>query len=193
MPQTKPLIYVSTDIETNGPHIGKNSMLSLASAAFLENKTLVSTFTVNLYTLPDGEENPVTMAWWKQFPDAWEATRQQCISPKTGMTNYVNWLNQLPGRPIFVGYPVAFDYSYVVYYLERFTGKNPFRFAAIDLRSLMMGLQKASFENSSKQHWPVEWFEDKPHTHVALDDAIEQGTVFCNMLAELQNNKPSSD
>jgi hypothetical protein len=23
-----------------------------------------------------------------------------------------------------------------------------------------------------------------PHTHVALDDAIEQGALFCNMLAE---------
>lgn len=27
----------------------------------------------------------------------------------------------------------------------------------------------------------------------ALDDAIEQGTAFCNMLAEFQNNKPLSD
>ncbi len=193
MTQTKPLIYVSTDIETNGPHIGKNSMLSLASAAFLVDKTLISTFTVNLDILPDGEENPVTMAWWKQFPEAWAAARQQCIAPKIGMANYVNWLNQLPGRPIFVGYPVAFDYSYVVYYLERFTGENPFGFAAIDLRSLMMGLQKTSFAKASKQHWPTDWFEDKPHTHVALDDAIEQDTVFCNMLAEFQNNKPLSD
>lgn len=187
MTQTKPLIYVSTDIETNGPHIGRNSMLSLASAAFLEDKTLVSTFSVNLDTLPEGEENPVTMEWWKQFPEAWEAARQQCLSPKTGMLNYVNWLNQLPGRPIFVGYPVAFDYSYVVYYLERFTGENPFGFAAIDLRSLMMGLQKTPFAKSSKQHWPADWFEEKPHTHIALDDAIEQGTAFCNMLTELNN------
>jgi len=44
--------------------------------------------------------------------------------------------NELPGRPIFVGYPIAFDFSFVVYYLERFTGKNPFGFSAIDLRNL---------------------------------------------------------
>jgi hypothetical protein len=31
---------------------------------------------------------------------------------------------------------------------------------------------------------PRRWFDDVPHTHVALDDAIEQGTLFCNMLAE---------
>jgi hypothetical protein len=27
-----------------------------------------------------------------------------------------------------------------------------------------------------------EWFDPVPHTHVALDDAIEQGQLFCNML-----------
>jgi hypothetical protein len=37
-----------------------------------------------------------------------------------------------------------------------------------------------------RPHWrsPKHWFEPHPHTHVALDDAIEQGALFCNMLAE---------
>jgi len=30
---------------------------------------------------------------------------------------------------------------------------------------------------------PSEWFDPVPHTHVALDDAIEQGQLFCNMLS----------
>jgi hypothetical protein len=29
---------------------------------------------------------------------------------------------------------------------------------------------------------PPEWLEALPHTHVALDDALEQGRLFCNML-----------
>jgi hypothetical protein len=29
-----------------------------------------------------------------------------------------------------------------------------------------------------------EWFDDLPHTHVALDDALGQGALFCNMLKE---------
>jgi hypothetical protein len=31
---------------------------------------------------------------------------------------------------------------------------------------------------------PREWFDPHRHTHVALDDAVEQGALFCNMLAE---------
>jgi hypothetical protein len=33
---------------------------------------------------------------------------------------------------------------------------------------------------------PKHWFDDHPHTHVALDDAIEQGALFCNMLKDLR-------
>lgn len=187
MSNQKSPIYVSTDIETNGFHIGKNSILSLASAAYLENKTLVSTFTINLDTLPGGQESAVTMDWWQQYPEAWQAARHQCVSPEVGMAQYVNWLNQLPGCPIFVGYPIAFDFSFVVYYLDRFAGENPFGFSAIDLRSLAMGLHQVPFSKASKVHWPTHWFEKKPHTHIALDDALEQGTVFCNMIAEFQH------
>lgn len=31
---------------------------------------------------------------------------------------------------------------------------------------------------------PASWFDPHPHDHVALDDAIEQGLLFCNMLSE---------
>jgi len=31
---------------------------------------------------------------------------------------------------------------------------------------------------------PKRWFDDLKHSHVALDDAIEQDALFCNMLAE---------
>ena len=41
-------IYISTDIETDGPIPGVNSMLSFASAAFLADKTLIGTFSANL-------------------------------------------------------------------------------------------------------------------------------------------------
>ncbi len=38
-------IYVSTDIETDGPVAGKHSMLSIGSAAYLADKELLGTFS----------------------------------------------------------------------------------------------------------------------------------------------------
>ncbi|MEW6211497.1 MAG: exonuclease, partial [Acidobacteriota bacterium] len=43
-------IYVSTDVETDGPIPGPHSMLSFASAAYTADKLLISTFTANLET-----------------------------------------------------------------------------------------------------------------------------------------------
>jgi len=63
-------IYVSTDVETDGPIPGPYSLLSFASAAYRANKMLVSTFTANLETLPGAVSHPQTMEWWRERPDA---------------------------------------------------------------------------------------------------------------------------
>src|SRR5207302_4214146 len=68
-------VYVSTDVETDGPIPGPHSMLSFASAAYRADKTMVSTFPANLKTLQGAAPSPVTMDWWQQHPDAWAATR----------------------------------------------------------------------------------------------------------------------
>src|SRR5215471_14835781 len=51
-------IYVSTDIETDGPVAGKHSMLSIGSAAYLADKELLGTFSANLETLPASARIP---------------------------------------------------------------------------------------------------------------------------------------
>jgi hypothetical protein len=177
-------IYVSTDVETDGPIPGANSMLSFGSAAYLANKTLVGTFTANLETLPGAEPNPSTMEWWGSQPEAWAACRIDPQPPEEVMPTYVDWLNQLPGRPVFVGYPAAFDFMFVYWYLIRFAGESPFSFFALDIKTYAMAMMKTGYRESVKGNMPQRWFDQYPHTHRALDDAIEQGALFCNMLAE---------
>lgn len=100
-----PEIYVSTDIEADGPIPGPHSMLSFGSAAFREDKTLVSTFTANLELLPGATGDPKTMAWWATQPEAWAATRRDCRDPAVVMADYVRWLKGMPGKPVFVAFP----------------------------------------------------------------------------------------
>ncbi|HCF57639.1 MAG TPA: exonuclease [Myxococcales bacterium] len=184
-------IYVSTDVEADGPIPGPYSMLSLGSAAFLADKTLVSTFEVNLETLPGAGQHPATMAWWKGHPEAWEACRKEPQPPGASMQRYAAWVHSLPGKPVFVGYPASFDFAFVHWYLVRFTGKNPFTHSALDIRTYAMALMRVDFRLATKRNMPARWFDRHPHTHRALDDAIEQGALFCNMLSErLTEPKP---
>src|SRR5205085_2877375 len=117
-------IYVSTDVETDGPIPGVYSMLSIGSAAYLPDKT------------------------------------------------------------VFVPYPAGFDFMYVCWYLNRFTGENPFGWHALDIKTFAMALTGRDFLDTVKRNMPRQWFDDLPYTHKAMDDAVSQGVLFCNMLAE---------
>jgi hypothetical protein len=177
-------IYISTDVEADGPIPGPHSMLSFASAAYTADKQLIGTFSANLETLPNAQIHPETQTWWDQNPAAWAACRQDLQNPNKAMNDYVVWLKQLPGKPVFVGYPAAYDFMFVYWYLIKFTGECPFSHSALDIKTYAMAVLKKGYRESSKRNMPKRWFDQLPHTHVALDDAIEQGALFCNMLTE---------
>ena len=179
-------IYVSTDIECDGPIPGPHSMLSLGSAAYNDTGMLMATFSANLETLPGASGHPKTMAWWEGFPEAWAKSRERLETPPAAMQRYLEWINTLPGRPVFVGYPASFDFMFVCWYLAKFAGAYPFGFAALDIKSFAMAVLGTDFHETTKDRLPKAWFTESPHTHVALDDAIEQGELFCNILREVK-------
>jgi hypothetical protein len=182
-------IYVSTDVEADGPIPGPHSMLSFGSAAFTAGGEMVSTFSANLELLEGASGHPETMAWWARNQGAWEQTRTDLRGPEEAMREYVVWLKQLPGKPVFVGYPVAYDFLFVYWYLMRFAGESPFSHSALDIKTYVMAVLGLPYRESTKRNMPRRWFPASPHTHVALDDAIEQGQLFCNILAEEQSRR----
>ena len=176
-------VYVSTDVEADGPIPGPHSMLSFGSAAFTADKTLVGTFTANLTCLPGAAGHPDTMAWWATQPAAWAACRENPRDPAAVMPEYVRWVKGLPGRPVFVAYPAGFDFLFVYWYLIRFAGESPFSHSALDVKTYAMAVLGTEYRAATKRNMPRAWFDPVPHTHVALDDAVGQGALFCNMLA----------
>lgn len=178
-------IYVSTDVEADGPIPGPHSMLSFGSAAFNEAGDLVSTFEANLETLEGAMGHPDTMKWWATQDKAWEACRKNLQDPKTAMEAYSDWLLGLPGTPVFVGYPATYDFMFVYWYMIKFTGDCPMSFSGLDVKSYACAMLKKPFKQSSKRGMPGRWFRGtRKHTHEALDDAIGQGQLFMNMRRE---------
>lgn len=190
MTESRPELYVSTDIECDGPCPGLNSMLSIASVVLDPRRgsgreAIIETFSANLDLLPGAKGDPETMEWWSH-PDrrvAWEAHRRDVESPEVAMKRYAKWLGQLPGAPIFVGYPSGFDFTFVYYYLHRFARTNPFVRNAIDIETYAMAMLGCDYLQAAERNWPERWFDRSLRaTHVALDDAIQQGVCFLRIL-----------
>ncbi len=173
--------YCSVDIETDGPIPGQNSMLSFGAAAYSSDGNLLETFTANLKTLPLAVADPSTTEFWNQNKKAFDETRKEIQDPKTAILNFSKWVSKFPGKPVFVAYPATFDFMFVYWYLIHFTGSSPFSFSALDIKSYFMGMSKGNFKNSTKRNMPGKWFPKAKHSHIALEDALEQGELFMNM------------
>jgi hypothetical protein len=177
-------VYVSTDVEADGPIPGPHSMLSFASVAFDDEGNEVGSFTRNLHTLDGASGHPDTMKWWATQEAAWKACRTDLVSASDAMNAYVKWIDALAGRPVFVAYPAGFDFLFVYWYLMRFAGRSPFSHSALDIKTFAMAVLKCRYRDATKRHMPRAWFPAVKHSHVALDDAREQGLLFMAMLKQ---------
>lgn len=187
-------IYVSVDVEADGPVPGLNSMLSFGAAAFIidpltiEGWRQLSNFRGVLKPLPGAAQDPETMAWWKTQPVAWLQTTEGAEDPQVVMELFIQWIKGLPGKPVLVGYPITFDFQFIYYYTIKFTGfPAPFGFSGLDIKTLAMAKMHSTYREAVKKKMPKQWFVGAPaHTHDALDDAIGQGVLLMNLLMDPQ-------
>jgi len=177
-------IYVSVDVETDGPLPGINSLLSIGCVAYDEDLMNVGAFSVNLELTPGAVADATTERWWSKQGDAYARSRVDVVPPSVAMERLVAWLGTLPGAPVFVAAPLGFDFMWVHWYLTRYaTGGSPFGFRSIDLRSYAAGVLGKPLRMVDRSTMPRSWTQDlPPHTHVAVEDALEQGELFCNVV-----------
>ena len=186
------ILYVSVDMEADGPTPGKNSMLSLGADARLADGTKVGIFSVNILPLEGAEQDPKSMAWWAEHPRAWAATQVDQETPESAMVLFETWLNLIRFRYkaqiVFVAYPISFDYDYVLYYARQYLGYDPFAGKIVDMRSMAMGILGVDFDKSNKRNMPPCWPAEESMSHIAVEDAIQQADLFFAMLRASRAN-----
>jgi len=189
-------IYVSVDVEADGPNPGIHSMLSIGAAAFDINRNLLGTFERNLEVLPNAIQDEDTMInFWNEFPDQYKETRQNMVTPENGMIDFQMWLNGLKskGKPVFAAYPSRYDMRWIDHYSWKFLETNLLGLGAIDIKTIASVVLQKSYRQTYKSVMPKRWFTSvENHTHVAIDDAIEQGELAVNIIREAYNLGPLS-
>ena len=180
-------VYISVDVETAGPNPGQYAMLSIGACALGEPRQI---FYVELKPdkagfIPEAlEVNQLSM----------ERLAAEGLEPKEAMQRFADWVRICTPEglsPLFVAFNAPFDWMFVNDYFQRYLGHNPFGHAALDIKSYFMGLDGVSWSQTSMSTIGPRYLDVHRLSHNALQDAIDQASIFKKMLAESaqdQNN-----
>jgi DNA polymerase III epsilon subunit-like protein len=169
-------VYISVDIEAAGPVPSAFSMLSLGAVVVDDPK---KTFYVELKPVSDKFVPEAMKVFGRTLQDFAKKGRD----PKGAMTAFRDWLVSVAkeAKPVFVGFNATFDWAFVNFYFYQYLGENPFGFGGIDIKSYYMGMMGCEWEDTRSSHISSELKGPSPHTHNALDDAVEQAEMFKRM------------
>ena len=191
--------YVVTDCEFDGPIPGDHSMLSFGSVALSQTGEKLGEFEAALKSLDGATTDPITMAFWKKHPTAWEAATENAQPAAHVIDRFTSWVGSFQADAIFAAHPVALDGPWFDYYLKRFTGKSLFagpwvadrlfKHAPLCIMSMVAGKTGRDHWNCDVENYPPEWLGSVEHTHRAIDDA----RGYANLLSFLIGRQSSSE
>jgi ribonuclease T len=107
------------------------------------------------------------------------------IPPQQAMKKFTDWIAKVSGtrKPVFVAYPVTFDWLFVNYYFYKYIGLNPFGVSGIDIKSVWIGKTNAKWHSIGiddiQKSLGLEYLL---HIHNVLEDAKAQTIVFKKMI-----------
>jgi 3'-5' exoribonuclease Rv2179c-like domain len=187
----KPKAYLSFDIETDGPCVYLNSMLSVGITLITDDGNTIDDFSVNINKRPDAVENPHTMKeFWAEHPEAWDACHKNPFSPQDAMKRveyfYAKWSNTY--KLVWIAQPGCFDWMFLKNYYMLY---NP---NAIDIGyrcDCVSTLRDYAIKTkiiTNKQYNTMVESLPKGTDHIALNDAKHQGLIFINLLKLMENS-----
>ncbi|SDJ61092.1 3'-5' exoribonuclease domain-containing protein [Streptomyces indicus] len=185
-----PSLYISVDVEADGPIPGPYSMISFGAAvagrhdpdgAYVPYDPEARTFYRELRPISE-DFNPEALA--VSGLDRARLVREGA-EPSTALREFSAWVREVSAgtQPVMCGYPASYDWTFLYWYLLRFTGGSPFGHSGcLDLKSLYAAKANLPLRAVAKRTMPRELLPGRPHTHHALDDAVEQAELCSNLL-----------
>jgi hypothetical protein len=191
---SRPDLYISADVETDGPIPGPDqfSMLSFGLA-------VAGRFDGDRFEAIDATADPALTHYAELRPISGrfdpaavavsgldrERLRAEGAGPAEAMTAAAAWVKATAGRsrPVLVAYPATFDWLWLAWYFSAYAA-NPFGFSGgLDIKTLYQSRAGVVWGEAVKRHMPRKLHSGLPHTHNALDDAVEQAALFANIWA----------
>ncbi|MET9465324.1 3'-5' exoribonuclease [Streptomyces sp. NPDC006544] len=182
-------LYLSVDVEADGPVPGPYSMISFGAcvagrqdgAAYTAADPEQDTFYRELRPI---SEQFVPGALAVSGLDRDRLVREGA-EPAAAMAEFRAWVREVcaGAQPVMCAYPASFDWMFLYWYLMSFGGDSPFGHSGcLDMKTLYAAKARVPLRAAVKRLMPAELLSRRPHTHHALDDAIEQAELMSSLM-----------
>ncbi|GGO92600.1 3'-5' exonuclease [Wenjunlia tyrosinilytica] len=186
----KPSLYISVDIEADGPIPGPYSMLSFGAA-------VAGRQDADGYAAAD----PAALTFYRELRPISETFDPEALAvsgldrdrllaegkdPASALTDFAAWVDEVRegAQAVMVGYPAVYDWTFLYWYAVRWGGGSPFGHSrCMDVKTLFAAKAGVPLGSVGKHSIPRNLLSKRRHTHHALDDAIEQADLFSNIMA----------
>ncbi|MEU1598646.1 3'-5' exoribonuclease, partial [Streptomyces sp. NPDC005708] len=114
------------------------------------------------------------------------ASSEEPGEPATALGEFADWVRRVStgAQPVMCGYPASYDWTFLYWYLIRFTGASPFGHSGcLDMKTLYATKAGLPLRAVAKGTMPRHLLSKRRHTHHALDDAVEQAELLANLMA----------
>lgn len=182
-------VYISADVETDGPIPGPYSMLSFALVE-------IGRFDGEAFVRPEQaatfyrELQPISSEFEAEALAVNGLDRGRLLlegsDPLTAMDEARVWVRDIArgSSPVLVAYPLSFDWTWLYWYFMRFGASSPFSHSrCFDIKTAYAVKARRMVSASGRDRLPVELRPALAHTHHALDDAREQAEIFARLFA----------
>lgn len=152
--------YIVVDVESDGPIIGRNSMVCFGAVLIDSLGKLDKTFY--------GRTKPISEEYDEEALAISGFTREEhklFEGPRQVMIRFANWIEtHSKGKPILISDNNGYDASWINYYFHVSYGKNPFGWSSRRIGDMFCG-----YFNNERYQWKKH--RKTNHTHHPVDDA----------------------
>lgn len=180
-------VYFSADVETDGPIPGRYSMLAvgIVVAGYFDGHVFRRPASAaSFYT----ELCPISDAFQPEALQVNGIDRQRLVRegkpPEQAMTELAQWIHEQAGdgEPVLVAYPLSFDWTWLYWYFMAFVGSSPFNHSrCFDIKTAYAVKAGLPIAGAGRAKLDPSLQPARPHTHHALDDAMEQAEIFARL------------
>ena len=182
-------LFLSFDIEADGPSPSRNSMLSIGISGLNENGQEIISYQRNIAPHPNRVVDQRTkIEFWDKNPEIYKFVTSNQVSAEQCMKEIIELYNKLKNQGYKISWiarPAAYDWQWLNSYYHDFGPEDKpwIGFKATCISTALDIYSKIN--NLSNEAWDqliVELSQGEKMTHNPLDDARYQARVYYNLM-----------